>query len=299
MLSRIVNNRNSLSLLFMLPAVILLLLFLVYPLGMGVWLGSSDATLGRAGHWVGLHNYIRLLHDPVTRLVMFNTVFYTSLASIIKFCLGLWLALLLNQHLPFKRFFRSIVLLPWIVPTALSALAFFLIYSPQLSIISWVLTRLGLIDHYINFLGSPWNARFSVIAMNIWRGVPFVAITLLAGLQTISPSLYDAAEIDGATPWQRFRRITLPLLLPIIAVVMTFSVLETFIDFQLVYVLTHGGPLNATHLMTTLSYDRAIQGGQLGQGAALALMMVPFLLAILLFSYFFLQNRAWQRRAKN
>src|SRR3546814_14530278 len=122
--------------------------------------------------------------------------------------------------------------------------------------------------------------------MNIWRGIPFVAITLLAGLQTISPALYEAAAIDGVTPWQKFRHITFPLLTPIIAVVMTFSVLFTFTDFQLIYVLTRGGPLNATHLMTTLSYQRAITGGALGEGSALALTMGPFLLAALLFSSF-------------
>jgi ABC-type sugar transport system permease subunit len=132
------------------------------------------------------------------------------------------------------------------VPTALSALAFWWIYDAQFSIISWSLFKLGLIDAYIDFLGEPWLARLSVIAANIWRGIPFVAICLLAGLQTISPSLYEAAALDGATPWQRFRFVTLPLLTPIIAVVMTFSVLFTFTDFQLIYVITRGGPLNST-----------------------------------------------------
>ncbi|MEO5736258.1 MAG: sugar ABC transporter permease, partial [Variovorax sp.] len=163
------------------------------------------------------------------------------------------------------------------------------------SIISWVLTKLGFIDTYIDFLGDPWNARFSTIAANVWRGIPFVAISLLAGLQTISPALYEAAAIDGATSWQRFWHITLPLLTPIIAVVMTFSVLFTFTDFQLIYVLTRGGPLNATHLMATLAFQRAISGGALAEGAAIATLMVPFLLAAIMFSYFGLQRRAWQQ----
>jgi multiple sugar transport system permease protein len=154
---------------------------------------------------------------------------------------------------------------------------------------------MGLIDHYIDFLGDPWNARLAVIAANVWRGVPFVAITLLAGLQTISPSYYEASAIDGATPWQQFRHVTLPLLTPIIAVVMTFSVLFTFTDFQLIYVITRGGPLNATHLMATLSFQRAISGGALGEGAAIAIAMVPFLLGCIMFSYFGLQRRAWQK----
>ncbi|QJR10612.1 Inner membrane ABC transporter permease protein YcjO [Usitatibacter rugosus] len=293
------NNRNVLGLLFMLPAGVLLLIFLTYPLGLGTWLGFTDAKLGREGVWVGLDNFKYLVGDSVAQLSLFNTLFYTTVASVAKFVLGLWLALLLNRHLPFKSFFRAIVLLPFIVPTALSAIAFWWLYDSQFSVISWTLMKLGLINQYIDFLGNPWNARLSAVAANIWRGVPFVAICLLAGLQTISPSLYEAAALDGATPWQRFRFVTLPLLTPIIAVVMTFSVLFTFTDFQLIYVLTRGGPLNATHLMATLSFQRAISGGSLGEGAALATLMVPFLLAAILFSYFGLQRRAWQQGGKD
>ena len=170
------------------------------------------------------------------------------------------------------------MLLPFVVPTVLSAIAFWWIYDPQFSIISWALIRFGVIDHYIDFLGQPWHARWAVIAANVWRGIPFVTITLLAGLQTISPSLHEAATLDGASPWQRFRFVTLPLLSPIIAVVMTFSVLLTFTDFQLIYAITRGGPINATHLMATLSFERAITGGHLGEGAAIADAMMPFLL---------------------
>lgn len=294
-LSRFFDNRNTLGLLFMLPAAALLLVFLTYPLGLGTWLGFTDAKIGRAGEWVGLDNFEFLFSDSVARLSLFNTLFYTVIASIAKFALGLWLALLLNRHIPFKSFVRAVVLLPFIVPTALSAIAFWWLYDSQFSVLSWALTRMGLIDQYIDFLGDPWAARFATIAANVWRGVPFVAITLLAGLQTISPSLYEAASLDGASEWQKFWYVTLPMLTPIIAVVMTFSVLFTFTDFQLIYVLTRGGPLNATHLMATLSFQRAIPGGALGEGAALATAMVPFLLAAILFSYFGLQRRAWQQ----
>jgi multiple sugar transport system permease protein len=297
--TRLQDNRNALGLLFLAPTAVLLLLFLTYPLGLGTWLGFTDAKVGRAGEWIGLANFEFLWNDSVTRLALFNTIFYTVVASVIKFGLGLWLALILNQHLPFKAFLRAIVLLPFIVPTALSAIAFWWIYDSQFSIISWLLTRMGLIHQYIDFLGDPWNARFSTIAANIWRGVPFVAITLLAGLQTISPSYYEAASLDGASPFQQFRYVTLPLLTPIIAVVMTFSVLFTFTDFQLIYVLTRGGPLNATHLIATPSFQRAIPGGSLGEGAAIATAMVPFLLAAILVSYFGLQRRAWQQGGKD
>ncbi len=295
LLDKLQNSRNALGYVFMLPAAVLLVGLLAYPLGLGTWLGFTDAKIGRPGVWVGIENFAYLVSDSVTRLALFNTLFYTVVASALKFALGLYLALLLNKNLPFKSFFRAVVLLPWIVPTALSAIAFWWLYDAQFSVFSWVLMKLGLIDRYIDFLGDPWNARLSTIAANVWRGVPFVAISLLAGLQTISPSFYEASAIDGATPWQQFRHVTLPLLTPIIAVVMTFSVLFTFTDFQLIYVLTRGGPLNATHLMATLAFQRGIPGGALGEGAALATLMVPFLLAAVMFSYFGLQRRAWQQ----
>src|SRR5438045_1405658 len=297
--SRALDNRNVLGLLFMLPAATLLIVFLTYPLGLGTYLGFTDTKVGRAGEWIGLENYQFLWGDAVTRLALFNTLFYTFVASVIKFGLGLWLALLLNRNIRFKTFFRAVILLPYIVPTALSAIAFWWIYDSQFSIISWMLVKMGMIDQYIDFLGQPWHARFAVIAANVWRGVPFVAITLLAGLQTISPSYYEASAIDGATRWQQFRHVTLPLLTPIIAVVMTFSVLFTFTDFQLIYVITRGGPRTATHLMATLSFQRAISGGALGDGAALSIAMVPFLLAAILVSYFGLQRRAWQQGGKD
>ncbi|UGX85621.1 sugar ABC transporter permease [Phyllobacterium sp. T1293] len=289
------RNNTFLGFMFLLPAAVFLLCFLTYPLGLGVWLGFTDAKIGRDGVFIGLENYQALASDSVFWMAVYNTVLYTFIASVLKFGLGLWLALILNENLPFKSFFRAIILLPWVVPTVLSALAFWWIYDAQFSILSWSLIKLGLIDTPINFLGDPNNARASVIAANVWRGIPFVAISLLAGLQTIPQSLHEAASLDGATGWQRFRFITLPMLTPIIAVVMTFSVLFTFTDFQLIYVLTKGGPVNATHLMATLSFQRGIPGGQLGEGAAIAVAMIPFLLASILFSFFGLQRRKWQQ----
>jgi len=292
--SRLQNN-NVLGVLFMLPAAVFLVCFLTYPLGLGVWLGFTDTRIGRDGVFIGLENYAFLVDDSVFWLSVFNTVVYTFVASVLKFALGLWLALLLNQHLPCKSFFRAIILLPWVVPTVLSALAFWWIYDAQFSIISWSLIKLGVISGPINFLGDQINARIAVIIANVWRGIPFVAISLLAGLQTIPASLQEAASLDGASGWQRFRYVTLPMLTPIIAVVMTFSVLFTFTDFQLIYVLTKGGPVNATHLMATLSFQRGIPGGQLGEGAAIAVAMIPFLLAAIMFSFFGLQRRKWQQ----
>jgi multiple sugar transport system permease protein len=283
----------------MMPAALFLVLFLAYPLVLGVWLSFTDARIGQSGEFVGFENYDWLSDDPVFWLSVFNTLLYTLVASIVKFAIGLYLALLLNESMPFKAIIRAVVLIPFIVPTVLSAIAFWWLFDAQFSVISWSLRHLGLISGNIDFLGNPWNARWSVIFANIWRGIPFIAITLLAGLQTVPPSLYEAATIDGANRWQIFRHITYPMLTPIIAVVMTFSVLFTFTDFQLIWVLTRGGPVNATQLMATLSYQRAILGGRLGEGAAIATAMIPFLLGAILISWFGLQRRKWQQGESN
>lgn len=296
---RLKVDRNWLGFWFMLPAMAFLILFLAYPLGLGIWISFTDAKIGRAGQFIAFENYEWLWGDSIFWLSVFNTLLYTIVASVIKFAIGLYLALLLNESIPFKAMLRALVLIPFIVPTVLSALAFWWIFDAQFSIISWSLTKLGLIQQNINFLGDVYWARFCVIFANIWRGVPFVAITLLAGLQTVSPSLYEAATIDGASAWQRFRFITYPLLTPIIAVVMTFSVLFTFTDFQLIWAMTRGGPVNATHLMATLSYQRAIIGGSLGEGAAISSAMIPFLLAAIMISWFGLQRRKWQQGEAN
>src|SRR5436309_2881571 len=289
------HNRNWLGFWFMLPAMALLIFFFAYPLGLCVWISFTDAKIGRVGEYVGIENYEWLWDDSIFWLSVFHTLLYTFIASAFKFAIGLYLALLLNENMPFKAMLRALVLIPFIVPTVLSALAFWWIFDSQFSIISWSLRHLGLISQNINFLGDTTWARICVIFANIWRGVPFVAITLLAGLQTVSPSLYEASTLDGATRWQMFRHITYPLLTPIIAVVMTFSVLFTFTDFQLIWAMTRGGPVNATHLMATLSYQRGILGGRLGEGAAIATAMVPFLLAAIMISWFGLQRRKWQQ----
>jgi multiple sugar transport system permease protein len=299
-LARLFDWKPFLVVLCLAPAVGLLMTFLTYPLGLGVWLAFTDTTIGRRGIWIGIENFEYLMEDPIFWNAVFYSVFYTGVATVGKFALGLWLALLLNQHLPMKSILRAIILLPWIVPTVLSAIAFWWIYDPQFSILSYLAVNvLGIRDTPIDFIGSAWPARWSLIAANIWRGIPFVAISLLAGLQTISPSLYEAALLDGATPWQRFRYITFPMLLPILAIVMTFSIIFTFTDFQLVYSITRGGPVNSTHLMATLAFQRGIPGGQLGEGAAIAVAMIPFLVFATLFSYFALARRKWQQGETN
>ncbi len=299
-LARLLDNKTFLIVACLTPAIGLLLVFMAYPLGLGLWLAFTDTQIGGGGHFVGLDNFVSLANDSIFWMTVFQTIFYTFVATIGKFALGLWLALLLNHNLRFSSILRAVILLPWIVPTVLSAITFWWIYDPQFSIISYILVdKLHLFSHYIDFLGTPWHARFSLIVANIWRGIPFVAISLLAGLQTISPALYEAAMLDGASPWQRFRFVTAPMLMPILAVVLTFSVLFTFSDFQLVYAITRGGPFDTTQLMATLAFQRGIPGGQLGEGAAIAVAMIPFLVASTMFSYFALSRRKWQQGEAN
>ena len=288
--SRALENPNFLGFLFVAPAELILLMFLAYPFLLGLWLGSTDMVVGRKGHFIGFENYISLTQDPIFWLTVFNTFLYTIVAVFLKAVLGIGLAVVLNRDFKAKGLVRAIVLLPWIIPTALSAICFWWLYDSTFSGISWILVKLGIIDDFIDFLGDPWNARFSLIAANVWRGVPFFTIGLLAGLQTINPDLYEAAEIDGASAWKKFRRITLPLLTPLLTVVTVFSIIWTFADFQLVWIITKGGPANATHIFGTLSFQRAMQGGHFGEGAAISNFMLPILVASVLIAYVFLRK---------
>lgn len=264
--------------LMMAAPLIFLALVLGYPFLYGIWLSLQDRPVAKAGTFVGLANFVRDLHDPVFWKVLGNTFVYTITATILKMIGGLGLALVMNQTFPMKNLVRALMLLPFIVPTVLSTIAFMWILDPSFSVFNRVLIQTGLVDPPgPSWLGNPTLAMASVIVINTWRGLPFYGITLLAGLQTISPELYEAATIDGATTWQRFRHVTLPLLLPVIYIVTLFSVIFTFSDFQLIYVLTHGGPANATHLLATYAFDIAMGAGQFGLGASVALFILPAL----------------------
>jgi len=288
--SDLMENRNFLGFLLVVPAEAILLIFLAYPFVLGLWLGFTDTLVGRKGEFIGFSNYASLLRDSTFWLVTYNTFLYTIVAVFFKALLGFVLAIILNRDFRSKGLVRAIILLPWIIPTALSAIAFWWLYDTTFSAITWGLMKAGLLYHKIDFLGDPTNARISLIVANVWRGIPFFTIGLLAGLQTIDPTLYEAAAIDGAGSWKRFRRITLPLILPLMAVITTFSTIWTFGDFQLVWVITKGGPANATHLFGTLSFQRAIPGGHFGEGAAISNFILPILVLCVLATFKFLRR---------
>jgi multiple sugar transport system permease protein len=281
-ITRLLEDERWLATCLMAPTVILLALFIAYPFVKGIELSVTDTTVGVPGKFVGLDNFVRIWHDDIFRTAVWNTCLYTFVTTVFKLILGLWLALLLNRNFRGKAFMRAFILLPFIIPTVLSTFAWKWMFDPTFSVINYVLFHLGLIHGRINWLGDPVLAMVSVIIVNVWRGVPFYAISLLAGLQTISPELHEAAAIDGARAWARFRHVTWPLLLPVTLVIVLFSVIQTFADFQLVYVLTGGGPANATQLFATYAYQIGIGTGLLSQGAAISLAIFPILLLVVI-----------------
>ena len=286
----LLEDRTVMGVAFVTPALILLLLFLAYPLILGIWLGFTNALVGRRGEFIGLGNYISLFKDALFWKVTYFTFLYTIAAVFFKLLLGFALAIVLNRDFRAKGFVRATVLLPWIIPTVLSAICFWWLFDTTFSGITWILIKAGLISHKIDYLGDPLNAQICLIIANVWRGIPFFTIGLLAGLQTINPTLYEAASIDGAGGWHRFRHVTLPLVTPLLAVVTTFSAIWTFADFQLIWVITKGGPANATHLYGTLSFQRAIPGGQFGEGAAISAFILPVLVVCVLICYKYMRR---------
>jgi multiple sugar transport system permease protein len=276
----LLENERLLAALLLAPAVLLLGTFIAYPFVMGVWLSLSSTTVGTAGTFVGLKNFGKVWNDSIFREAFWNTGFYTFWATVFKLSLGMWLAVLLNRHFRGKRLVRASMLLPFIVPTVLSTFAWRWMFDPTFSVLNWSLYKLGFITTKLPFLSDGAWGLWCAIVVNTWRGMPFFAITLLAGLQTINPDLHEAASLDGANGWKRFWHVTWPLLKPVTLVVVVFSVIQTFSDFQLIYVLTGGGPANSTHLIATYAYQIGVATGLLGEGAAISLTMLPVLFIV-------------------
>ena len=267
--------------LLLAPGLAVLIVFVAYPFLYGVWLSLTDLRIGEGGTFIGLRNFANLLQDSIFRTTVRNTFAYTIVTCVFKFIFGLGTAVVLNQQYPLKRVVRAVVLLPWIVPTVFSALAWLWIFDPNFSVINWVLLRLFHVTGP-QWLGAGFWPMASLMIVNIWRGTPFFGISFLAGMQTIPEELYDAATVDGAGGWRKFWAITFPLLTPVTTVVTLLSVILTFGDFQLIYVLTGGGPANSTNVFGTLAYYLGINAGRLGYGAAISLTMFPILAVVIL-----------------
>lgn len=274
----------------MIPGVILLMVFMAYPFFLGIWLSLSDSMIGRIGHFIGLRNFIDLLSDTIFHQTARNTLIYALVTVPFKAVLGLGLAMTLNNRMRFSNPARAAVMMPWIVPTALSTLGWFMIFDPVFSPISWLLRHFGIISKNINFLGDPVLAISSVCLVNIWRGIPFFGIIILAGLQAVPQELHEAAAIDGATAWHRFRHVTIPAIKGIVLIASLLSMIWTFADFQLIYILTKGGPANQTHIFGTYAYQIGLSATEIGMGAAIALYMFPILSVFAMLLLFYLRR---------
>lgn len=288
--TQLLENQRALAVALLAPGVAILTVFIAYPFVMAIWFSLTDISVGQAGKFVGADNFKKAFGDTIFQSAFWNTCFYTFWATIFKLALGMWLALLLNRHFRFKRMIRAWMLLPFIIPTVLSTFAWRWMFDPTFSVINWTLYHFGWITDRLPFLSNGDWAMWCAIAVNTWRGTPFFAITLLAGLQTINPDLHEAAALDGANAWNRFWHVTWPLLLPVTLVVVVFSVIQTFSDFQLIYVLTGGGPANSTHLVATYAYQIGVGSGLLGEGAAISLFMFPVLCLVVWFQLRYLKR---------
>jgi multiple sugar transport system permease protein len=293
-LSESLDRETILGPAFITPALLLILLLVAYPFCMALYFSLSNAFIGRPSSFVGITNFVRLWDSDAFRQTFQNAFVFTSIAIAFKLVLGMSLSLILNEQLWFKRLIRGVVLLPWVIPTALSTLGWWWMFNSLYSVVNWTGIALGIMDPPgPNWLGQKYYAMTAVITVNIWRGLPFFVITILAGLVAIPKELYEAAESDGAGAWSRFWYVTLPMLKPVLAIVVLFSTIFTFSDFNIVYVLTHGGPINSTHLFATYSRMIGLESGRIGEGAAISLYLFPLLAFVVWFQLRFVRKQAY------
>jgi len=281
MASKIRTQEQATGWLLLLPAVLLLLLVFAYPIGRAFWLSLFTENLGTNLQPVfsGVSNYGRMAVDSRFWQSIWNTSLFTALALTLELVIGMAIALLLNQSFKGRGIVRTVAILPWALPTALIALTWAWIFNDQFGVWNDILLRLGIIQNPVNWLGEPTLALLATVAADVWKTTPFVSILLLAGLQAISEDLYEAHAIDGASPWQSFRRITLPLLLPQILIAMLFRFAQSFGIFDLVQVMTGGGPAGSTEMVSLYIYATVMRYLDFGYGAAL--VVVTFVILII------------------
>jgi multiple sugar transport system permease protein len=278
--------------LLLAPAIVLLLVLVGYPFLTAVMMSLQKKLIGQAAApFVGLDNYVTLLRDPTFWTVVRNVLIFAGASVALKLVIGTSVALALNESMPARGIIRSIMILPWALPTLVSVLIWLWMYSDVGGVFNSVLMGTGVVERPILFLGTPVLAMVSVIVVNVWRGFPFFAITLLAGLQTVPSDSYDAAKVDGAGIYARFRHVTLPGLAPVMAVVTLLSTIFTLNDFAIVWLLTRGGPGNATDMLSTLTYKVAIRGLELGKGVAVSVLMLPLLVILIVLLTRFINKR--------
>jgi multiple sugar transport system permease protein len=277
------------------PAILYIVLLVGYPFLLAVYLTMSDANVATVGfgRFVGFDNFVSLFQAPQFLTALRNTIVFTAVSAVFKGLLGTVLAFLLAENVPGTRVFRFIILLPWTVPIVLSSIAWKWMFDTQYSIINWAGHAMGLLKPGINpnWLGDPTLAIISIIAVNVWRGFPFAAVILLAGMTAVSTEVIDSAKVDGAGPIVRFRKIIVPIIAPVLFVGTLYDLVFTLNDMTIVYLLTRGGPGDATHVLSSYAFLVGVQSGALGRGAAIALLLFPMLLIVVFFALRALKRR--------
>jgi len=266
--------------LLVLPAVIYVLALLGFPLVLGIWYSLTDVTVAREGRFIGLRNFVEALHDPTFTLALRNTLIIASVATAAKITLSVGLAFLLLGAFRGRSLLRTLFVLPWTIPVALSTIAWKWMFHSQFSVVNWILLKVGLIDQSIQWLGTPLPAMFAVILVSTWRAVPFGTIVVMAGLTALPAEVIDAARVDGANWWQRFQRVIVPLIAPILFIAILFDLIFTLTELTVVFLLTGGGPVDQTQVLANYALQVGVPGSQLGLGAAIALFMLPVLLIL-------------------
>lgn len=270
--------------LLVLPAVVYVLALIGLPLVLGVWYSLTDVTVARDGRFIGLKNFVDAVRDPTFRLALRNTAIIAVVATAAKITLSVALAFLLLGAFPGRSALRTLFVLPWTIPIALSTIAWKWMFHSQFSVINWILLKLGLIDQSIQWLGTPVPAMIAVILVSTWRAVPFGAIIVMAGLTAIPGEVIDAARVDGADWWKRFERVIVPIIAPILFIALVFDLIFTLTELTVVYLLTSGGPVDQTQVLANYALQVGVSGSQLGQGAAIALFLLPVLLVLTIFA---------------
>lgn len=281
-LRKVLGRDYRLGYTLLIPLILVIFLLLAYPIGMAVWITLQDKTIGLPGRFIGLANYRDLLtNDPFFWQVVRNGFVFTIGSVAAKLAIGMIMAIVLNQPIVMRGFFRGLLLMPWVAPTVVTALSWRWILDLT-GVLNLMLRDLGVMRLSIPWLAQYGTAMFALIMVNTWRGFPFFGITLLAGMQAIPQELYEAAEVDGASVWQRFWHITLPSLRTVILVVTILSTIWTFNDFSVVWLLTGGGPGNATDVFATYTYKLGFITSRLGYGQTVSVILAPVLVGIIM-----------------
>lgn len=275
---------DNAGILFVLPAFLYMLIFVGYPIIRNIILSFQDVNAGNlvkgTKNIVLFENYSELFRDAVFRTSLGNTLKYTILCLIFQFVIGFVLALFFNKRFSFAKPVRGILLVPWMIPVTVTALMFKLLFATDIGVINYILRSLHLISKNIEWLTTPGTAMFALVCANIWIGIPFNMILISTGLTTIPKELYESASIDGANRVQTFWNITLPLLRPTIESVLILGFIYTFKVYDLVYVMTSGGPVNSTHMLSTYSYKLSFEMFKYSKGSAVANVLLAILLIV-------------------